>query len=78
MTKEEKIRRATEALEALKSRISGGGYHPTDEVKEEYLSYRKETKVSFAIRFWGTWVNPDYAEDEEDYDGDEAEEEEED
>ena len=68
MTKEEKIRQATEALEALKSRISGGGYHPTDEVKEEYLSYRKETKVSFAIRYWGTWVNPDYAEDEEDYD----------
>lgn len=68
MTKEEKIKRATEALEALKSRISGGGYHPAGEVKEEYLSYRKATEVSFDIRYWGVWENPEGKEDEEDYD----------
>ena len=67
MTKEEKIIQATEALEALKRRISGGGYHPTDEV-EQRLNYRKETEISFAIRYWGTWENPEDAEDEEDYD----------
>lgn len=68
MTKEEKIKRATEALEALKSRVSGGGYHPVGEVTEEYLSYRKATEVSFDIRYWGVWENPEGKEDEEDYD----------
>lgn len=64
---QEKIKQATEALEALKSRISGGGYHPTGEV-EQRLNYRKETEISFDIRYWGEWENPEGEEDEEDYD----------
>lgn len=67
MTKEEKIKQATEALNALREKVSGGGYHPTGEV-EQRLNFRKETEISFDIRYWGDWINPEGAEDEEDYD----------
>ncbi len=67
MTKEEKIKQATEALNALREAVSGGWYDEPSEVTQG-LTFRKETEVSFDIRYWGTWVNPEEARYEEDYD----------
>ena len=67
MNKEQRIKQATEALNALRKAVSGGWYDEPSEVTQG-LNFRKETEVSFDIRYWGTWVNPEEAQYEEDYD----------
>ena len=67
MTKEEKVERAVAALKELKEKLTGGWEMQSGSVAERRL-FDGNTEVSFDIRYWGEWVNPDYAQDEEDYD----------
>ena len=67
MTKQEKIEQAVKALNALRQKVSGGWYDEPSEVTQR-LNFNKDTEVSFAIRYWGNWINPEEARYEEDYD----------
>ena len=67
MTKQEKIEQAVKALNALRNRVSGGWYDEPSEVTQR-LNFNKDTEVSFDIRYWGEWINPEEARYEEDYD----------
>lgn len=67
MTREEQIQKAVEALKALKEKMSGGWCDYSSDVAERTL-FDGNTIVSFDIRYWGSWVNPEDAKDEEDYD----------
>ena len=60
-------KKAFEALNALRDKMTDGGYLDSDEVEESTL-YNGNKCVEFAVRHWGKWETPQDAEDDEDYD----------